>query len=185
MAGPGTTDQETILQHPDFELYDNVGLTSEQVAATHFGASTEQDLLRWARRDAETFLAEHPLPAEPVLDLDAYTVALAAATTPAELSAVTQHLLDAVRPALAGVSQLFDDIARRDDRYRRAKPGTPPDLLKKAASHIWSSLYRAYEADLLALRAEYDPPPAPSPKDAPRLPPAPPAPPSAGPAPGR
>ncbi|WP_432112673.1 hypothetical protein [Streptomyces sp. S1] len=76
------------------------------------------------------------------------------------------------------MSKLLDDIARRDDRYRHAKPGTPPDL----SSHVWSSLYGAYEADLLALRAEYDAPP--TPKSAPRLPPAPPAPPSPGPKPG-
>ncbi|MEV7955281.1 hypothetical protein [Streptomyces sp. NPDC088141] len=149
------------MQHPDFELYDNVGRTSEQIAAAHFGIATRDDLLRWARRDAEGFLAEHPLPAEPlpVPDAAPYLAALAAAETPAEVSAVTQHLLDAAQPALSAVSDLLVAIARWGDRHRFAEQGASPKLLLEAASRSLSVLALIDEADLAVLRAEYDPAP--------------------------
>ncbi|MFF8918295.1 hypothetical protein ACF08M_34610 [Streptomyces sp. NPDC015032] len=175
--------------HPDFELYDNVGLTSEQIAAAHFGTATRDDLLRWARCDAEPFLAEHPLPSEPLPAPDAapYLAALTAARTPAEVSAITQHLLEAAQPALSTVSDLLLSIAQWGNRRRGAEQGTPPKTLLEAASRSLSVLALADEADLTALRNEYDPAPAPrpAPKTPPSLPPAPPAPPPAGLPPGR
>ncbi|MFD8847618.1 hypothetical protein [Streptomyces sp. NPDC059604] len=177
------------MQHPDFELYDNAGRTAEQIAAAHFGIATHNDLLRWARRDAEPFLAEHPLPAEPlpVPDTAPYLAALAAAQTPAEVSAVTQHFLDAVQPTMNAVSDLLVAIARWDGRHRSAEQGTPSKMLMEAASRSLSVLAIADEADLTVLRAEYAPAPTPppSPKAAPNLPPPPPGMPPAGPAPGR
>ncbi|MEF9902106.1 hypothetical protein [Streptomyces sp. P9-A2] len=47
------------MRHPDFELYDNAGRGADQIAAAHFGIATRDDLLRWARGDAEPFLAQH------------------------------------------------------------------------------------------------------------------------------
>ncbi|MEE1797395.1 hypothetical protein PUR57_01600 [Streptomyces sp. JV176] len=186
-------------QDPDFELYDNVGRTAEQIAAARSGRATRDDLLRWAARDAEQFLAEHPLPNEPlpVPDTAPYLAALAAARTPAEVSAVTQHLLDSAHPALSAVSDLLVAIARWDDRHRAAAPGSPPKALMEAASRSLSVLAIADEADLRVLRAEYDPaPPPPAPRPTPGaasgairvsggLPPAPPSAPPAGPSPGR
>ncbi|MEV0265727.1 hypothetical protein AB0I49_30925 [Streptomyces sp. NPDC050617] len=101
------------MQHPDFEQYDNADRTSEQIAAAHFGIATRDDLLRRARRDAAPFLAEHALPTEPLpaSDTAPCRAALAAARTPAEVSAVTQHLLHAAQPALAAVSDLLVAIA--------------------------------------------------------------------------
>ncbi|MFE4055223.1 hypothetical protein ACFXP3_02765 [Streptomyces sp. NPDC059096] len=185
-------------QHPDFELYDNVGRTSEQIAAARSGRATRDDLLRWAARDGEQFLAEHPLPDDPlpVPDTAPYLAALAAARTPAEASAVTQHLLDSAHPALAAVSELLKAIARWGGRWP-AEKGTPPKMLMEAASRSLSVLALADQADLAFLRAEYDPaPPPPEPRPTPRpapgairvsggLPPAPPNPPPAGPASGR
>lgn len=178
------------MQHPDFELYDNAGRDAEQIAAAHFGIATRDDLLRWARRDAEPFLAQHPLPAEPlpVPDPAPYLAALAAAKTPAEVSAVTQRLLDAAQPALSAMSDLLVAIARWGDRHRFAEQGSPPKLLMEAASRSLTVLALADEADLAVLRAEYDPtpaPPPPAPKTAPGLPPAPPGPRPAGPTAGR
>ncbi|MER8084308.1 hypothetical protein AB0D16_19210 [Streptomyces sp. NPDC048161] len=177
------------MHDPDFELYDNVGRTSEQIAAAHFGIATRDDLLRWARRDSEEFLTKHPLPDEPLPAPDAapYLAALAAAQTPAEVSAITQHLLDSAQPALSAVSDLLVSIARWGDRHRGAELGNPPKMLLEAASRSLSVLALADEADLAVLRDEYDPAPAPRPaaKTGPSLPPAPPVPPPAGPAPGR
>ncbi|MFD3910056.1 hypothetical protein [Streptomyces sp. NPDC058603] len=178
------------MRHPDFELYDNVGRDAEQIAAAHFGIATRGDLLRWARRDAEPFLAEHPLPAEPfpVPDPALYLAALAAAETPAEVSAVTQRLLDAAQPALSTISDLLVAIARWGDRHRSAEQGSAPKLLMEAASRSLAVLALADEADLAVLRAEYDPTPTPpprTPKTTQGLPPAPPGPPPAGPTAGR
>ncbi|MFE9686770.1 hypothetical protein [Streptomyces sp. NPDC006285] len=184
---------EPVIRNPDFELYDNVGRDAEQIAAAHFGIATRGDLSRWAKRDAEAFLAEHPLPAAPMPAPDPapYLAALTAATTTAEASAVTQHLLDAVEPTLRAVSEILVAIARWDGRHRNAELGTPPKMMMEAASRSLSVLALAEQADLAILRAEYDPTPPPSAatpvekRAASGLPPAPPSAPPAGPAPGR
>jgi hypothetical protein len=77
------------MRDPDFELYDNVGRDADQIAAARYGIATRHDLVRWASRDAEPFLAQHPLPKNPLPrpDLSLYLGALAAAATPAQASA--------------------------------------------------------------------------------------------------
>jgi hypothetical protein len=177
------------MQHPDFELYDNVGRDADQIAAAHYGIATRGDLLRWARRDSEAFLAEHPLPDKPLPspDLAPYLAALAAAKTPAEVSTVTQHLLDAAEPALRAVSDYLLATAQWRGQHRGAAKGSPPKLLMEAASRSLSVAAIADEADLTTLRASYDPAPTPTrPERASTgLPPVPPHAPPAGPAPGR
>lgn len=176
------------MTHPDFEHYDNIGRSAEQIAAAHFGIATRDDLLRWAKRDAEPFLGQHPLPAQPPAALDPapYLAALAAAESPAEVSAVTQHLLNAAEATLTAVSEVLVAIARRDGRNRFLELGTPPRTLMNAASRSLSVLALADEADLAVLRAEYDPAPAPrTPQAEQSLPPAPPKSPPAGPTPSR
>lgn len=180
-------------QDPDFLLYDNVGRDADQISAAHYGIATRGDLLRWARRDAEAFLAQHPLPDKPLPspDLAPYLAALAATETPAEVSAVTQHLLDAAEPALRAVSNYLFAAAQWRGQHRGAAKGSPPKLLMEAASRSLSVAAIADEADLRTLRAAYDPAPTltrPPPGQAPastELPPAPPHVPPAGPAPSR
>ncbi|MBM7166896.1 hypothetical protein JQK87_00325 [Streptomyces sp. G44] len=53
-------------QDPDFELYDNVGRDADKIVAARYGIATRSDLLRWAKRDSEAFLAQHPLPDKPL-----------------------------------------------------------------------------------------------------------------------
>ncbi|MER0445783.1 hypothetical protein ABR738_14635 [Streptomyces sp. Edi4] len=179
--------------HPDFELYDNVGRDADQIAAARYGIATRGDLLRWARRDAEPFLAKHPLPDKPLPSpgLAPYLAALAAARNPAEVSAVTQHLLDAAEPALRAVSDYLLAAAQWRGQHRGAAKGSPPKLLMEAASRSLSVAAIADEADLTTLRAEYDPAPTPTrPPPGPArpstgLPPAPPHAPPADPTPGR
>ncbi|MFG3038070.1 hypothetical protein ACGFYZ_14285 [Streptomyces sp. NPDC048330] len=180
-------------EHPDFELYDNVGRDADQIAAARYGIATRGDLLRWARRDAKPFLADHPLPADPLPhpDLAPYLAALAAAQTRAEVSAVTQHLLDAAEPVLRAVSDSLFAAAQWRGQHRGAAKGSPPKLLMEAASRSLSVAAIADEADLTALRAEYDPAPSPDRPPPGRtrassgLPPAPPHAPPAGPTPSR
>jgi hypothetical protein len=182
-----------LPQNPDFELYDNVGRDADQIAAARYGIATRGDLLRWARRDAEPFLSKHPLPDEPlpIPDLAPYLAALAAAETSAEVSAVTQRLLDAADPILRAVSDYLLAAAQWRGRHRGAAKGSPPKLLMEAASRSLSVTAIADQADLTILRAEYDPAPAPKlpppgrPEPSTRLPPAPPPAPPAGPTLGR
>ncbi|MFF2567292.1 hypothetical protein [Streptomyces sp. NPDC058084] len=181
------------MQHPDFELYDNVGRDADQIAAARYGIATRGDLLRWARRDSKPFLADHPLPADPLPhpDLAPYLTALVAAQTQAEVSAVTQRLLDAAEPVLRAVSDYLVAAAQWRGQHRGAAKGSPPKLLMEAASRSLSVAAIADEADLMALRAEYDPAPSPdrpSPgqtRASSGLPPAPPHAPPAGPTPSR
>ncbi|WP_414169089.1 hypothetical protein ACMATS_24700 [Streptoverticillium reticulum] len=176
------------MQHPDFELYDNVGRDADQIAAARYGIATRGDLLRWAKRDAEPFLAQHPLPEQklPGPDLGPYLDALAAAETPAQASAVTRHLLDAVEPVLQAVSDYLVAAARWRGQNRGAELGSPPKMLMAAASRSLSVLALADQADLAILRAAYDPAPAPPAppqgRTGPGLPPAPPGTPPADPA---
>ncbi|RAJ64210.1 MULTISPECIES: hypothetical protein [unclassified Streptomyces] len=142
------------------ELYYTVGRDADQIAATR------SDLLRWAARDAKSFLSDHPLPEEPLPapDTAPYLAALSAAKSPAEVSAVTQRFKDAVEPALSAVSEVLVAIACWNGRDRSAEPGSPPKMLKSAAAQALAPLDLADLADLTVLRAEYDPaPPPPAP----------------------
>ncbi|MEU6148055.1 hypothetical protein ABZ848_47940 [Streptomyces sp. NPDC047081] len=176
------------LQHPDFELYDNVGRTAEQIRAYHTRSATKQDLHRWAERDVEDFRTQHPLAPEPfpAPDLSPYRTALDAAETPAEFSTVLNALLDAVEPFLSEVIDHLAATAQWKGRNRGAEPGSPPWLLRGAASSIASGLAMASEADLNILRTHYDPPLdlAALPKRTPTPPDTPPAPPGPQPGPG-
>ncbi|MEV7888461.1 hypothetical protein ACWD3I_29660 [Streptomyces sp. NPDC002817] len=149
------------LQHPDFELYDNVGRTADQIRAYHTRSATRADLHRWADRDAEAFRTRHPLPPEPfpAPDLSPCRTALEAAETPAEFHEVLNTLLDAVEPFLNEVIDYLAATAKWKGQNRGAEPGSPPWLLRGAASSIASALAMATEADLTILRAHYDPPP--------------------------
>lgn len=165
--------------HPDFELYDNIDRAPDQVTAASAVTATRYDLRRWSLRDAEEFLARHPLPSAPLprLDPGPYVAALAAAEKPAEVSAVTQHLLDAVYPTVRELSNLLVDIARWEGRHRSAAPDSAPKMLMSAASRCLDALALADQADMRVLRDEYDPapqPPPPRPQPAQGLPPSPP-----------
>ncbi|MFI9755746.1 hypothetical protein [Streptomyces collinus] len=142
-------------------MYDNVGRTSEQIHAYHTRSATSDDLYRWAKRDAEAFRSRHSLPSAslPVPDLGPYLKALAAAETPAEFSSVTNALLDAVEPLLNTVSDYLAAAARWKGQNRGAPQGSPPRLLRDAASRLLTALAMAADADIQILRAHYDPPP--------------------------
>ncbi|MGX1759918.1 hypothetical protein ACWIG5_23925 [Streptomyces lydicus] len=154
------------MPDPDFDMYDNVDRDADQIHAARFGNATRGDLFRWARRDAEPFLAKHPLPNEPLPhpDLTPYLAALAAAETPAEVHAVTNRLIEAAEPALVAVSDYL--LATWRNQNRGAAKGSPPKQLLEAAGLCLSVLNLAEQADLTTLRAAYNPTPAvPSPPD--------------------
>ncbi|WP_405889823.1 hypothetical protein OG427_07185 [Streptomyces sp. NBC_00133] len=103
--------------NPDFELYDNVGRSADPIHAYNTLTATTDDLYRWARRDAKTFLAQQPLPGTPLPTPSArpYLAALNNARTPAEASAVTNALLDATEPVLEAIGTYLAAAAKWQD----------------------------------------------------------------------
>lgn len=161
MRPTATPSREEAGLNPDFELYDNVGRTAEQIRAYHTRSATSDDLHRWAKRDAEGFRTQHPLPTQPlpVPDLAPYLTALAAAETPAEFSTVTNALLEAAEPLLHTVVDYLAAAAQWRRQNRGATQGSPPVLLRDAASRILTALAMAADADRQMLRAHYEPSP--------------------------
>ncbi|MEU7086856.1 hypothetical protein [Streptomyces achromogenes] len=119
------------------------------------------DLYRLARRDAAPFLAGHPLPDQPLAlpDLTPYLQALPDARTPAEVSAITHHLVDATAPVLDHIAAHFVTLALWAGTEHRHTPQSVR-LLREAAQTIRTALVKVAEANLENLRAHYTPPAA-------------------------
>ncbi|WP_208885186.1 hypothetical protein [Streptomyces sp. PBH53] len=119
------------------------------------------DLYRMARRDAEPFLARHPLPHQPVdlPDLTPYLQALPNARTPAEVSAITHQLVAATAPVLDHIAGHFVTLALWAGTEHRHAPQSVR-LLHQAAPSIRTALVKVAQADLENLRAHYTPPTA-------------------------
>ncbi|WP_051808816.1 hypothetical protein [Streptomyces sp. NRRL S-378] len=116
-------------------------------------------LHRYARRDAEPFLAAHLLPDEPLPlpDLTPYLTALAMAETPAEVSAVTRRLVEATTPVLDHIAGHFVAIALWAGHEHRHTPQAVR-LLRDAAHGVRLAPAQVTQADLENLRAHYTPP---------------------------
>ncbi|MET9013914.1 hypothetical protein ABZX74_23795 [Streptomyces olivaceoviridis] len=112
-----------------------------------------------ARRDAETFLGNHPLPdqPDPLPDLTPYLQALPAAKTPAEVSAITHQLVAATAPTLDHIASHFIAVALWAGTEHRHTPQSVR-LLREAALSIRTALAKVAQADLENLRAHYAPP---------------------------
>ncbi|MEU3529090.1 hypothetical protein AB0E62_35425 [Streptomyces sp. NPDC038707] len=119
------------------------------------------DLYRRARRDAEPFLAGHPLPGQPVAlpDLTPYLQALPDARTPAEVSVLTHQLVAATAPVLDHIAGHFVTLALWAGTEHRHTPQSVR-LLRQAAQTIRTALVKVAQADLENLRAHYTPPAA-------------------------
>ncbi|MFH9957438.1 hypothetical protein ACH4OX_24945 [Streptomyces roseolus] len=154
------------------------------------GAATPPRVLRrFARRDAAAFLAEHPLPQEPLPlpVLTPFLSALGAAETPAEVSAITHRLAGITAPVLDHIARHIVGVALWRGQDHRHTPQAQR-LLREAARSIRTAMEKVAEADLENLRAEYAPVPAPpsaARKPTPSLPPAPPSSPRPGTSPSR
>lgn len=186
---PAPKDSCIIPRDPDFDLYDNVGRDADQIQAAQYNLATRGDLtVGTTRRTALPRRAPLPDQPWPAPVLTPYLDGIAAARTPAEIDAVTDHVLDAAEPALRALSDYPVAAARWKQENRDAAKRSPSHLLMTAASRALSALALADEAGLNRLRAAYDPAPAPTASaDASRGATAslPPAPPSTGPGPHR
>ncbi|WP_435058189.1 hypothetical protein [Streptomyces sp. bgisy060] len=142
-------------------------------------AATPPRVLRgYARRDAEAFLAEHPLPQEPLPlpGLTPFLSALAAAETPAEVSAITHQLAGITAPVLDHIARHIVGVALWRGQDHQHTPQAQR-LLREAAQSIRAAMVKVAEADLENLRAEYAPSPEPPSAARTITPPRPPAPP--------
>ncbi|MFG3038066.1 hypothetical protein ACGFYZ_14265 [Streptomyces sp. NPDC048330] len=121
--------------------------------------ASPRTLHRYARRDAEPFLAAHPLPDEPLTlpDLTPYLTALSDATTPAEVSAVIRRLVEATTPVLDHIAGHFVAVALWAGHEHRHTPQAV-HLLRDAAHGVRSAPAQVARADLENLRAHYTPP---------------------------
>lgn len=105
------------LPHPDFELYDNVGRTTEQVTAHRENRPTADDLHRWAAHDAREFSAS--LPAEDAgQSTSDWTRHLYRVRTAAELSTVAQAVLGDGHSALAELHLFLETAAEWCERNK-------------------------------------------------------------------
>ncbi|MBC9719215.1 hypothetical protein H9Y04_42560 [Streptomyces sp. TRM66268-LWL] len=98
------------LPHPDFEMYENVGRTTEQITAQREDRPTAYDLRRWADHDAREFSAK--LPGENAgQSIRDWTRQLHWAHTAAELDTVAQAVLSDAHSGLAELHLFLESVA--------------------------------------------------------------------------
>ncbi|MFD7862175.1 hypothetical protein [Streptomyces sp. NPDC059783] len=98
------------LPHPDFELYDNVGRTTEQITAHRDDRPTADDLHRWAAHDAREFSTALP-DGEPGQSISDWTRHLYRVRTAAELNTVAQAVLGDGRSGLGELHTFLETAA--------------------------------------------------------------------------
>ena len=98
------------LPHPDFELYDNVGRTTEQITAHQDDRPTADDLHRWSAYDAREFSTSLP-DDEAGQSITDWTRQLYQVRTAAELNTVTQAVLGDGRSGLGELHTFLETAA--------------------------------------------------------------------------
>jgi hypothetical protein len=169
---------------PDFELYDNVGRTDEQIHAYNTNSPTKDDLRRWAARDAKPFTES--ITAPPAGEaIAAWTGHLTRAGSVAEFTAVTDAVLgDGDHNALAELHLFLETAATWCEQHQ--EPGLA-DRYRKTAEGLSALDDQLYHLGEDHLRADCDRRASPSASTTPRAtaptaqtppanPPAPPAP---------
>ncbi|WTD05893.1 hypothetical protein OH717_26605 [Streptomyces albidoflavus] len=102
------------MPHPDFELYDHVGRSTEQITAHRTNQPTNEDLHRWASRDAQQFT--EALPDKPGPGISAWTDHLPRARTVAELNSVIKAVLGNDQSALSELHLFLEAAAEWCER---------------------------------------------------------------------
>ncbi|WP_406220715.1 hypothetical protein [Streptomyces decoyicus] len=130
--------------HPDFELYDNVGRTNDQIHAYNTNSPTSDDLHRWAAQDAIEFADSLAL-AEPDQGITACADQLKRARTTAEFHAVTEAVLGDGGSALGALHEFLESAADWCDHNQE------PEI---ATRYRGSAVHLAQLGDQLAFLAE-------------------------------
>jgi hypothetical protein len=123
--------------NPDFEVYDNVGRTAEQIDSFNTGQPTWDDMLRWTEAAAGEFAAQvgHP---DTGLHIANWTSALSRADKMSEFFAVSNAVLgDHPNAALTTLSKFMDAAAvwcafHNQPDLRRAAPRRYPSATRGA-----------------------------------------------------
>ncbi|MFF9785090.1 hypothetical protein [Streptomyces nigrescens] len=118
--------------HPDFELYDDIGRTTEQFNAYKTHTPTAGDLHRWATYDAAEFTDSLAL-AESGSDINAWADQLHRARTTAEFYAVTEAVLGDGTSALGALHEFLENAADWCDRNQ--EPGIA-DRYRRSADQL-------------------------------------------------
>ncbi|OKJ72240.1 hypothetical protein [Streptomyces sp. CB02460] len=116
------------LPHPDFELYDNVGRTTEQVTAHREDRPTVDDLHRWAAYDARKFSASFPT-GEAGHSISNWTQQVHHARSAAELNTVAQAVLGDGHSGLAELHLFLETAAEWCERNQE------PDFAARYRQH--------------------------------------------------
>jgi hypothetical protein len=147
-----------IARPADFELYDNVGRTTEQIHAHNTGSPTEDDLRRWGRTDRLD---------PPGRILAAWSQRLAASSDLSEFQETLRAVLDGEDDALGRLHQFFETAQIWCEE--QAHPGLAPRF--QAAAETLQTLYEALVLAEPDSRTSEAPTPAavtpPAPKPAP------------------
>ncbi|MET8623722.1 hypothetical protein ABZW30_08195 [Kitasatospora sp. NPDC004669] len=103
--------EDVLFGNPDFELYDNVGRTTEQIQAHRWGHETDYDLLRWGLQDALRHAGRREAPPDSGAAITTWSDLLSGATTVLEAAAVLDHVNDGVDGALPHLHQFLEQAA--------------------------------------------------------------------------
>lgn len=105
--------------HPDFELYDNVGRTTEQIHAYNTGLPTSDDLRRWAAHDAQEF-TNSITAGDAGQSTTAWTDHLHRARTTAQFQTVANAVLGDGPSALGALHQFLETAADWCEHHEEA-----------------------------------------------------------------
>jgi hypothetical protein len=108
------------LSHPDFELYDNIGRTGEQIKDHRGNRPPTNDLHRWATHDAKQF-ADGLAIEDAGQSVIAWTHQLYQVRTTAEFQAVATAVLGEGHSALGELHQFLETAAEWCERNHQPK----------------------------------------------------------------
>ncbi|PIM71280.1 hypothetical protein CTU88_14220 [Streptomyces sp. JV178] len=116
------------LPHPDVELYDNVGATTEQINAHRTNRPTADDLHRWAAHDAKDFTDTLTIE-DAGQSITAWTDQLYRVRTTAQFQAVAQAVLGDGHSGLGELHQFLQTAAEWCEHNQE------PDIAERYQRH--------------------------------------------------
>ncbi|WP_258528065.1 hypothetical protein [Streptomyces sp. NBRC 110611] len=112
------------MSHPDFELYDNVGRSTEQISAYRTNRPTADDLHRWAAYNAKQFTDALTIE-DAGQSITAWTHQLYRVRTTAEFQAVAQAVLGDGHSGLGELHQFLETAAEWCERNQEPDIAAP------------------------------------------------------------
>nr|WSX75906.1 hypothetical protein OH826_19845 [Streptomyces sp. NBC_00899] len=104
------------MPHPDFELYDNTGRTTEQIHGHNTGTPTTDDLHRWGATAAEALTGTADLPSAGA-SIEHWTELMSRATTPGQVHGIASAVIYHDDGAVARLHQFLESTATWYDEH--------------------------------------------------------------------